>query len=67
VGNFLGPLVGGAVAAAVSFRAVFPITALLCLANLALVWRLVPNGRITAPEEDAGETGELEPASVSVH
>lgn len=62
VGNFLGPLVGGGVAAAISFRAVFPITALLCLANLALVWRLVPEGKVSSPD-DAGESGSLEPAS----
>ncbi|HWI64970.1 MAG TPA: MFS transporter, partial [Symbiobacteriaceae bacterium] len=58
VGNFLGPLVGGGLAAAISFRAVFPITALLCLGNAALVWRMVPDGRVAVPE-----TGDLEPAS----
>jgi DHA1 family multidrug resistance protein-like MFS transporter len=42
VGNFLGPLVGGATAAGLGFRAVFPITGLLCLANLIWVWKLVP-------------------------
>lgn len=66
VGNFVGPLVGSAVAAAISFRAVFPITAVLCLANLALVWRMVPNGQITAPEE-TGEVDDLEPAHISMH
>lgn len=63
VGNFLGPLVGSAVAASVSFRAVFPITALLCLANLALVWRLVPSGQISAPD-DANESGEFDPTAL---
>jgi DHA1 family multidrug resistance protein-like MFS transporter len=63
VGNFLGPLVGSAVAAGVSFRAVFPITALLCVANLALVWRLVPDGKVSAPD-DGTEAGELEPAGL---
>lgn len=68
VGNFLGPLVGSAVAAGISFRAVFPITAALCLANLVLVWRLVPNGRITAPDDvGEGADGEFEPAHVSMH
>jgi MFS family permease len=42
VGNFLGPLVGGALAAGLGFRAVFPLTGLLCLANLIWVWKLVP-------------------------
>lgn len=65
VGNFVGPLVGGAVAATISFRAVFPITAVLCLANLVLVWRVVPNGQITAPEDSGA--GDLEPAAISVH
>ncbi len=66
VGNFLGPLVGGALAASISFRAVFPITAVLCLANLALVWRMVPNGKITAPDEGEAPVGDDEPARVSV-
>lgn len=66
VGNFLGPLVGSGVAAAVSFRAVFPITALLCVANMALVWRQVPDGSISSPD-DAGDGGELEPARVMGH
>jgi DHA1 family multidrug resistance protein-like MFS transporter len=52
VGNFLGPLVGSGVAAGISFRAVFPITALLCLGNLALVWRVVPGGRVSAPDDE---------------
>jgi DHA1 family multidrug resistance protein-like MFS transporter len=63
VGNFLGPLVGSALAAGISFRAVFPITALLCVANLALVWRLVPSGHVTAPDEAGDDGGALEPAS----
>jgi DHA1 family multidrug resistance protein-like MFS transporter len=63
VGNFLGPLVGSGVAAGISFRAVFPITALLCLGNLALVWRVVPGGRVSAPD-DAGDSGSVEPTSL---
>jgi MFS transporter, DHA1 family, multidrug resistance protein len=63
VGNFLGPLVGSAVAAGVSFRAVFPITGLLCIANLLWVWRLVPKTQVSAPD-DADDGGLLEPASL---
>ena len=43
IGNFLGPLMGGAVATVVGFRLVFPITGLLCLLNLLWVWRVVPD------------------------
>lgn len=68
VGNFLGPLVGGAVAAGISFRAVFPITAVLCLINLALVWKMVPDGTIMAPDEPGDlPDGDLEPVHVSMH
>ncbi|MGE5672765.1 MAG: MFS transporter [Mycobacterium leprae] len=45
VGNFLGPLAGSAIAAGYSYRAVFPFTAVLILANLVWVWRLVPERR----------------------
>lgn len=45
IGNFLGPLVGGAIAAGYGFRAVFPLTGLLCVANLVWVWFQVPSVR----------------------
>lgn len=47
VGSFLGPLVGGVIAAGFGFRAVFPLTGVLCLANLIWVWKLVPAVRGT--------------------
>ncbi|HYG57363.1 MAG TPA: MFS transporter, partial [Symbiobacteriaceae bacterium] len=39
VGNFLGPLMGGAIASSFGYRAVFPVTALLGLLNLLWVLR----------------------------
>lgn len=54
VGNFLGPLIGAGVAAGISFRAVFPITGVLCLANLIWVWVQVPDGHPEALEDDGG-------------
>ncbi len=42
LGNSLGPLTGGAVAAALGLRWVFLVTAALLLANLAWVWIAVP-------------------------
>jgi len=42
IGNFLGPMVGGAIAAGLGFRAVFPLTGALCLFNLIWVWKKVP-------------------------
>jgi MFS transporter, DHA1 family, multidrug resistance protein len=42
VGNTLGPLCGGAVAAGVGIRWVFAMTAVLLLANLSWVWLKVP-------------------------
>jgi MFS transporter, DHA1 family, multidrug resistance protein len=58
MGNFLGPLVGGAIAAGMGFRAVFPITGALCLFNLIWVWKSVPHVRGV----DLAE-GEAEPAA----
>lgn len=51
VGNFIGPLMGSALAATLSLRAVFPITGLLCFANLLWVLRAVPpdSTRETSP------------------
>ena len=42
IGNTLGPLCGGAVAAGVGIRWVFAMTAVLLLANLSWVWLKVP-------------------------
>ncbi len=42
LGNSLGPLTGGAVAATLGLRWVFLVTAALLLANLAWVWIAVP-------------------------
>jgi DHA1 family multidrug resistance protein-like MFS transporter len=42
LGNSLGPLVGGGVAASVGLRWVFLVPAALLLANLVWVWRTVP-------------------------
>ncbi|MBV9749132.1 MAG: MFS transporter [Acetobacteraceae bacterium] len=42
LGNSLGPLTGGVVAAALGLRWVFLVTAALLLANLAWVWTAVP-------------------------
>lgn len=42
LGNSLGPLVGGGVAASVGLRWVFLVPAALLLANLLWVWRTVP-------------------------
>lgn len=42
LGNSLGPLVGGGVAAGVGLRWVFLVPAALLLANLLWVWRTVP-------------------------
>jgi len=42
VGNTLGPLTGGVVAASVGIRWVFALTAALLLANLLWVWLAVP-------------------------
>lgn len=38
LGNFSGPLIGGAVAATLGLRAVFPVTGLLLALNLLWVW-----------------------------
>ena len=42
LGNSLGPLVGGGVAAGIGLRWVFLVPAALLLANLVWVWRTVP-------------------------
>ncbi|MDE2335085.1 MAG: MFS transporter [Rhodospirillales bacterium] len=42
LGNSLGPLVGGGVAASIGLRWVFLVPAALLLANLLWVWRTVP-------------------------
>ncbi len=42
IGNTLGPLSGGAIAATVGIRWVFAVTAVLVLANLIWVWAKVP-------------------------
>ena len=59
IGNFLGPLVGGALAAGYGFRAVFPLTGLLCVANLIWVWYKVPSMRgadlVEQPQPDLQE------------
>jgi MFS transporter, DHA1 family, multidrug resistance protein len=48
VGNTLGPLTGGTIAATVGIRFVFVVTAALLLINLVWVWFTVPEVR-TAP------------------
>jgi MFS transporter, DHA1 family, multidrug resistance protein len=48
VGNTLGPLTGGTIAATVGIRLVFVVTAALLLINLVWVWFTVPEVR-TAP------------------
>jgi predicted MFS family arabinose efflux permease len=45
MGNSLGPLVGGAVAAGLGLRYVFAVTAVLLLANLVWVYAKVPELR----------------------
>ena len=42
VGNTLGPLTGGVVAATVGIRYVFAVTAALLVLNLVWVWFTVP-------------------------
>jgi MFS transporter, DHA1 family, multidrug resistance protein len=42
VGNTLGPLTGGLVAATVGIRFVFAVTAVLLLINLVWVWFTMP-------------------------
>jgi DHA1 family multidrug resistance protein-like MFS transporter len=59
IGNFLGPLVGGALAASYGFRWVFPLTGLLCAANMIWVWFAVPSVRgIDLVEHPAGNPQE---------
>lgn len=65
VGNFLGPLVGAGVAASLSLRAVFPVTALLCLANLCYVWFVVPAKPPARAGDDAAD-GETEARPLSI-
>jgi DHA1 family multidrug resistance protein-like MFS transporter len=48
VGNTLGPLTGGLVAATVGIRFAFAVTAALLLINLVWVWFTVPEARSTA-------------------
>jgi MFS transporter, DHA1 family, multidrug resistance protein len=45
VGNTLGPLTGGTVAATVGIRFVFVVTAVLLAINLVWVWFTVPEAR----------------------
>ena len=45
VGNTLGPLTGGTIAATVGIRFVFVVTAALLLINLIWVWFTVPEVR----------------------
>jgi DHA1 family multidrug resistance protein-like MFS transporter len=45
VGNTLGPLTGGVVAATVGIRFVFAVTAALLIINLIWVWFTVPEAR----------------------
>lgn len=47
IGNFLGPIVGGAVASAWNQRAVFGVTALAIVVNLVWIYRMVPADRPT--------------------
>jgi len=50
IGNTLGPLTGGVVAATVGIRFVFVVTATLLLINLTWVWFTVPEARKTPGE-----------------
>ena len=49
LGNSLGPLTGGGVAAGLGIRYVFVVTTLLLAANLAWVWFTVPEWREESP------------------
>ena len=53
LGNSLGPLTGGAVAAALGLRWVFLVTAGLLLANLVWVYFTVPEYNETIPGDGA--------------
>lgn len=55
LGNFLGPLLGGAVAATAGLRMVFPVTATLLLINWLWVWRSVPEVVDRSPPQDVDE------------
>lgn len=48
IGMVAGPLVGGAVAALLGQRAVFPVTAVAIVANVVWVYRMVPDDRAPA-------------------
>jgi MFS family permease len=45
LGNSIGPLMGGGIAAGLGIRWVFAVTTLLLAANLAWVWFTVPELR----------------------
>jgi len=50
VGNTLGPLTGGFIAATVGIRWVFAVTAVLLVANLLWVWFAVPEAGAAPPQ-----------------
>ncbi len=59
LGMVVGPLTGGAIAAAWGQRMVFAVTALAVAANLWWVWRMVPEDRPPSAEANASGTEPL--------
>ncbi len=53
IGNTVGPLVGGVVAASLGLRAVFPVTGVLLLLDLVWVLRGVNEASVQAPAQEA--------------
>ena len=56
LGNSLGPLTGGVLAAGLGIRWVFAVTTLLMAANLVWVWFTVPEYRESEPDDVRSQT-----------